>query len=359
MTEETPENDGKTPDETLNITIDASQIVARLEGFSEGLKTASAMQGAAQYTPYSSEMRGDAIDRLKALAIEGSKPDIISIPTAGLGRGLPPVVPVGWDRRSQEFISLIDLIEEARPEPEREGTATVNTLAPFIALVERHKDDGSVIFAETAWPNPKLTAVMDYHTLDNEARFGKHRVVYAFPLTEEFKVWIAGDSKPMEQAKFALFLEEHVAELASPFPGEVTEFEEKFKARFGAPNELLSLSRSLEVNEGSKVKQAFNPQTGERQVVFTTEHTNAAGEPIDIPGIFMVSVPPFISGDAEPPRIRIPARIRYRISGGAISWFYQLYRWEYFLREQVQADLQDAATTTGLPAYEGKPEMAA
>lgn len=309
--------------------------------------------------PYFGSLDGDAIDRIKTLAAEGTKPEIVLIPTEGLGRGLPPRVPILWDRIDQAPISLKALIEEARPPIPRVGTATTDTLDSFVDLVNRHKDDGSVIFAATSHPGLKLTAVLDYHGLDGTAREGKHRIVYAFPLTEEFKVWVAGDGKAMKQAEFALFLEEHVAELASPLDGECSEYEPKFKARFGAPNELLDLSRSLEVNEGSKAKQSFNPQTGERQVAFTAEHTNAAGDPIDIPGIFMISVAPFVSGDSEPPKIRIPARLRYRLIGGAITWFYQLYRWEYFLRERVQIDLAEAAKETGLPTFEGAPEMAA
>ena len=85
---------------------------------------------------------------------------------------------------------------------------------------------------------------------------------------------------------------------------------------------------------------------------FSEEHQNAKGEAIVVPGIFMVSVPAFVDGDA----VRIPARLRYRVVQGKVMWFYQLYRWEFFLREQVGHDLKDAADKTGLPAYEGAPE---
>lgn len=66
----------------------------------------------------------------------------------------------------------------------------------------------------------------------------------------------------------------------------------------------------------------------------------------------MISVPAFIDGEA----VRIPARLRYRIAGGDIKWFYQLYRWQFYLREQVGRDLREAATKTGLPCFEGAPE---
>lgn len=60
----------------------------------------------------------------------------------------------------------------------------------------------------------------------------------------------------------------------------------------------------------------------------------------------------FVDGDP----VRIPARLRYRIAGGGIMWFYQLYRWEFFLRERVRADLMKASAETTLPMFEGSPE---
>lgn len=287
------------------------------------------------------------------LARDAEAPTLISIPTAGLGAGLPATVPALWDRKSQRVIQVFDEIERYRQGPARiRGTAAVDTLESFIGLVNRHKSDDSVIFAATSWPKPSLTAVIDYYTRDHGTAHKLHRVAYAFPLTEEFKAWVASNGKPMEQQAFAEFLEEHAAELSVPFEQEKTDYQPLFKERFALPNELLELSRHLEVNVGAKMKQSTRLQTGERQIVFETEHTNSKGEPIDIPGIFMIQLPPFVDGDV----VRIPARIRYRAGQGGVTWFYQLYRWEYWLRTRVQNDLLKAGKDTGLPTFEGSPE---
>lgn len=286
------------------------------------------------------------------LARAGSEPTVVMIPTAGLGAGLPPAVPVLFDRANQRVIDLQTTITAARQDPaRRKGVAKVETLRSLIDLVNRHKDEGSVIFGTTVWPNPKLTAVLNYNTAI-APRWNDHRVVYEFPLTEEFQAWIDGDGKPMEQGEFAMFLEEHAVELSAPFDGEAQEYEALFKERFGTPADLLALARHLEVFVGAKVKQGIRLQTGERVVEFTEEHSNAKGEPVDIPGVFMVSVPAFLDGDA----IRIPARLRYRIRGGGIVWFYQLYRWQFWLRNKVQLDLAKVGKETDLPTFEGTPE---
>jgi uncharacterized protein YfdQ (DUF2303 family) len=297
---------------------------------------------------------GEGVEAIIKLAQQAGGVDVRLLSTEGLGEGLPKNIPLILDQRTGGQVKgLRDIVESYRLTPERrEGTATVTTLQSFTDLVNRHKDEGTAIFGKTSWPEPKLTAVIDYHGTDRTARRGKHRIVYPFPLTDEIKVWIGQNGKPMEQAEFATFLEDHAAELASPFDGEKQEYEHLFKERFSNPIELIDLSRHLEVFVGAKVKRGERLQTGERTVEFIEEHTNGKGEKVDIPGIFMVSVRAFMDG--EP--VRIPARLRYRISGGSIVWFYQLYRWEFFLRERVQQDLEAAGKDTELPTFEGQPE---
>jgi uncharacterized protein YfdQ (DUF2303 family) len=294
-----------------------------------------------------------AITLIEELAHQAGTVQIISIPTEGLGEGLPKTVPIGFDRKDQRVISLKASIEEFRQAPQRRrGTATADTLRSFIDLVKLHKDENSVIFGKTTYPDPKLTAVINYDSADTDARHGDHRIVYAFPLTDEFKLWINQNKKTMEQEVFAAFLEEHSAELAAPSDAEVIEYQRLFGERFATPSEVIELSRHLEVFVSARAKQGIRLQSGERVLEFSEEHMNAKGEPVTIPGLFMVSVRAFIDGDA----VRIPARLRYRVAGGSVSWFYQLYRWEAFLREQVEHDLFDAAKETALAHYQGAPE---
>ena len=296
----------------------------------------------------------DGVNAIVALAKAASDVSVITLPTTGLGNGLPPSVPVLIDQRPGGLMSsFATIIEAYRQRPEhRRGTAKITTLESFIALANRHKSEHSAIFARTEWPEPKLTAVIDYHQIEGQPAHLKHRIEYAFPITDELKAWIGCNGKLMEQAEFAAFLEEHAAELAVPLQAEANEYERLFKEKFAAPNELIALSRSLEIFVGARVKRAERLSSGERTVEFVEEHTNTKGEKVDIPGIFMVAIPAFIDGQP----VRIPARLRYRAAGGSISWGYQLYRWEFWLRNQVQADLDRAAKATGLPAFEGAPE---
>jgi len=270
--------------------------------------------------------------------------------------GLPTSVPVMLlTGAAPTALNLRPLLEHWRTAPERrKGTATVTTLAAFIDLVERHKDEHSVLFAQTAWPDPSLTAVLDYHTRGGAARFGEHRVVYKFPLTREFQTWINGNKKLINQYDFTNFVEENIADLSVAMDHEVEQFEALFRAKFAVPTDLIELSRGLSIHVGSKVKNAFKMQSGEAEIVFETEHTatNAKNEPVHVPGLFMLSLPVFVDGG----EVRIPARLRYRVKDGEILWSYDLYKWETTLRDRIALDFKGAITRTALPGFEGAPE---
>lgn len=294
------------------------------------------------------------IQEIADLARKGASFEIRNYSVSGLGDGLPSSVPILFDQRpGGKATEITGLLEAYRLMPERRrGNVLATTLASFAALCNRHKDEHSAIFAGTTYPNLQLLGVMDYHTLDHKPRWGKHCVLYNFPVTDEFQVWVEGDGKALEQQEFASFLENHAAELASPTAGEIDIYEHLFKEKMATPTEVIALSRSLEVKVGMKVKRGERLASGERTVEFVEEHMNSKGEKIDVPGIFIVSVAAFMDG--EP--VRIPARLRYRIQGGTILWFYQLYRWEKAVSDRVKEDLRQAGEDTGLPTFEGHPE---
>jgi len=309
--------------------------------------------------------RKDVLDRIADLAQQSQSFEIVELTAPDGMNGVPAKIPAIYKHGASPTLAGVEqLFEPYRTNPaRRKGTATADTLQSFISLVRRHMDGDSAIFAATTFPNVKLTAIIDYNRtakeadaadrdLEHEPRWGQHRVAYAFPLTDEFKAWMKMDGEPFKQIEFAQFLEEHIAELAAPYAAEQSDYEPKFGAKFALPMELIELSRFLEVNVKQAFKQSNRLQSGERKIVFESEHVNSQGEAIVIPGIFMISVPAWIDG--EP--VRIPARLRYRTAGSEVIWFYDLYKPDFWLREQVINDATTASSETGLPVYLGAPE---
>lgn len=298
---------------------------------------------------------GPAVDSISQLAQDAAGCSIVDVPTDGLGDGLPPSVPFMFDHRSDGggMVQLKDTIEKYRLVPERRrGTAQATTLQSFIDLINYHKDESSALFAKAAWPGPSLTAIVDYHKVDKKPRHLDHRIVYEFPVTDEFKAWIDFDGKPFTQGEFAAFIEEHAAELASPFDKERADYTSLFKTDFATPTMMITLSRGLQVNVEAVVKNHVTLQSGEGEIQFVEEHVDKKGDKLKVPGLFMVSVPAFLDG--EP--LRLPARLRYRVGGGKVTWFYQLYRWKFWLRDRVQQDLGVVERETAIKAFEGSPE---
>lgn len=292
-----------------------------------------------------------AVEKIAQLGQDATKIDVQTFAPPDACAGLPTNVSFGFNHQSGHTVDLRDIAEKWRVHPERrKGSANVSTLQSFIDLTNRHKTGHSVLFAATSWPKPSITAVLDYHEKDSgKPQFGQHRIHYPCPVTEEFAAWMAQDGKAMSQQDFAAFVENRIAEIATPSRDEEAEYADLFQTKFAAPGDMMMLSRGLEIHVASAVKAHHTLSSGEREIVFTEEHDTK----IVVPGLFMVSVPAFL--DAVP--VRLPARLRYRVAGGSVAWFFQLYRWKELLRAAVVADLERVTSDTELPAYEGSPEM--
>lgn len=295
------------------------------------------------------------LSELIGLAQDAAGITIVDIRAPDSAPGIPSTIPVGIKHGERpEVIDLSRHFEAWRFVPQfRRGTAKALTLQSFIDLTNYHKVERSAVFADTNWQAPSFTAVIDYHDKPTDAPdFGKHRVAYQFPLSPEWVAWTKQDGQKMNQADFAAFLEDHIPELASPSDAERV-FEDTFQTKVATPAELMQLSRGLQVNIEARVKNVSTLQTGEGQIQWEEAHKDADGKPLKVPGLFVLAIAPFFMGE----KIRIPVRLRYRASGGTVIWFFQIYRPDQFVTERVRDDLDTVARETGLPVYEGAPEM--
>lgn len=302
-------------------------------------------------TPFSIDLAEAA-----RLGAEAKGIEIVQIEAPEGLSGLPATMPAAILRGEHPSInSVANLLETYRLHPERKsGTAEAQTFESFYELVNRHKTEHSAIFADADWRKPSFIAVIDYHHLgeDGQPAYGKHRIRYAFPLSDEWKKWIEGDGSAMDQREFAWFLEDRVPELSSPTAHEKVTLEQQFATTIATPAQLVELSRGLQVHADTRVKAITVLQTGEGQVAWEESHNDADGKPLKIPGLFILSIAPFFMGEA----VRIPVRLRYRVKDGKVHWTYQIYRPDQAITEHVRHAIFDAREKTGLPVYEGKPE---
>jgi uncharacterized protein YfdQ (DUF2303 family) len=301
----------------------------------------------------------ETLEKLIDLAAESRGAEVIDVEAPIGAAGIPAQIPaLTIAGKTPKLESVAHLFEAWRTKPAtKRGVAKALTLESFIALTIRHQTEHSAIFADTTWTKPSLTAVIDYHEAKTagEPDNGKHRIAYEFPLSEEWKAWVKTNGEVFKQIDFAAFIEDRIAELTAPTADEAQYYEDLFATKIATPAELVTLSRGLQVNVESRVKNASVLQTGAAQIVFEEEHRDAGGNVLKVPGLFLLSIAPFFLGE----KARIPVRLRYRIQGGGILWFYQIYRPDLAVTTRVCADLAIAAEKTALPTFEATPEMAA
>lgn len=297
-------------------------------------------------------MDGQGIKEIAALAQEGNaRIDHIDAPEVREGLVPLAIMPVGNGQFAIRSVKA--LVDEYRTAPERrEGTATALTLASFVDLVNRHKDAGSVVFGDLLDKKPSLTAVIDYHALDHAPRYGRHRIKYVFPLSEEWQSWFGSNRAPMSQVAWAEFIENHMRDLVAPTDQEVTDGKLYFEQQPAVPTRIISLSRGLEILVEARVKDVRNLQSGEVELAFEETHKDVGGKTLKIPGLFVIAIPIFVDG----PPARFLVRLRYRKTDGKLTWFYDMVRPDLVMREQLCNDLDDVRQRTELPTIEGRPE---
>jgi hypothetical protein len=253
-----------------------------------------------------------------------------------------------------------------RDEPRhRHGTATMLSLDSLIDHVNRFKDGGSAVFADDNRDKPSITAVLDYHhegeSADTMPRFGKHRSVFAFPLSDEWREWTSSNDEKMDMPTFAAFLENRLPDvLYLEFEDDMSEDLERLVNTLGGrdtiatPNKLMELARGLQVNENAVVQETVNLASGEGIIRFQVEHADANGAPLKVPQLFLIAIPVFRNG----PLYRIAARLRYRKTAGGLRFWYELWRTDRTFDHAFSEAIGRVKAETALPVLIGRPEVA-
>lgn len=287
-------------------------------------------------------------DVVAKLVKDHIKPEFVTLDAAG-NRAV--ILPAGL-----EPYSIKELVDEYRTVPERrKGTASLQDLASFVAHANRFKCETSAIFADPT--KPSLVSVLDYHPAgpkNEDARHGGHRGLYLFPLSDEWKAWKDLDKKPLGQAEFAEMVETRITDFADPAgAGESAKtLSQLVGCQFASPSRLLELSRGLTVRVGARVQNATNLATGEASMRFESAHSDEAGAPLKVPGAFLIAVPVFRSGAMY----QLAARLRYRVQGPSVTWFYELYRPERAFDHAFREACDTAQKETDLPLFVGSAE---
>jgi len=311
------------------------------------------------------DLRGDALEKMFEFAGDHMKSSVGSIldPVSG-AQALVRIAPDG----SITPIPASHFNDYLIGPRTRGGSANLLSLDSFIAHVNRFSDEDSVVFADNNRAKPTLTAVLDYHLGDKKdggatvargtPRYGRHRSLFSFPLSDEWNAWQAKNQTAMSMTDFALFLEDHIVDVMPLNDVALSEQSQKFVDRLGGatriadPAALMTLAQNFQVYEASNAGQSQNLSSGTGSAMFETIHMDAAGQPLQVPQMFVLGIPVFKKG----PIWQVLARLRYRKTGGNIVFFYELWRLDLIFEAAFNEAVEAVETETGLPVLLGSPE---
>lgn len=234
----------------------------------------------------------------------------------------------------------VESLERFLPLPIRKrAKVTVRDHDSFIDYVKLHQEPGTILFAHLDTAGASFTAVLDYHLSNGDPRavgfkpgapgWGDHRCTLRLEHTPEWKAWVAGNNTPMDQAKFALFLEDNRLDITEPEAGRV-----------------IDIAKSLTATTGSKFKSQVNFENGDRVFAYEEQTTATAGRTgkLAVPEKLKLKLPVFING----PELPIEAWFRYRVKDGELVLFYSLIHAHKVI---------EAAVATSRAAIEGETKL--
>lgn len=232
----------------------------------------------------------------------------------------------------------VEDLEGMLPAPTRKRKSTkLQDADGFIFVVNEQKVEGATHLYYLQRPAPSFLAVFNDHS-KNAPGWRDHTASYAPPLSSEWQAWLGQNGKRMSQYDFAVFIEEHVADVVSPT---------------GA--EMLTMARHFEAKRNVNFSSAIRVDNGAVQLTYDEKVTATGGGQrgaLVIPEAFSLAVPVFENGSAYP----LMARLRYRIAdGGALAIWYDLIQPEKVMEAAV-AKLRDViAEKTDLTPINGMP----
>lgn len=213
------------------------------------------------------------------------------------------------------------------------ASVAVNDVDSFNAYVNKYRrseNDRLIIFADVTETGASFLAVLDYiHDGSCMADRGDHRVSYTCKPTPEWARWTAFNKKQMSQLDFAQFVEDNAPDFVDPSSAEMQE-----------------IALTLEAKTDGEFSSAARLQNGSFRLRYNETVTAKAGENgnVDIPSTFTIGIAPFV-GFAP---WKIEARLRYRINGGKLLFWYELVRTHKVIELAAKEVIDKITTATAV-----------
>ncbi|VXA58247.1 conserved hypothetical protein [Acinetobacter proteolyticus] len=242
---------------------------------------------------------------------------LASLQNVGKTAQTVPFVVVPDDCNVHEFKELLE-----RP-LNLEQSVKLDTAKDFIKYVQRFADSNSIIFVNIL--GGRFKAVLDYHEVKGqfddgvvaEPRHGRHIAQLTVEKTTEFKTIESNSGKKFSQTEFALFLEDVMPYINQP-----------------AAAELYEIVQTLSAKTGVDFKSGVRTDNGQVTLTYneTIEARAGAAGNLTIPEQIVFGIQVHRGGD----HYALPARFRYRIKEGNITFWYDLDQLEKAIEKSME-----------------------
>lgn len=222
----------------------------------------------------------------------------------------------------------------------KRGTAMLLDLASFVAYCQDQQSAGTgYIYADTNARS--FTAVFNDYRCSELAGWRDHRAHYAAEFTPEFRRWLEhnGSGKAKGQTEFAEFIEDNFADLVPPFA-----------------QQLLDVATTIQAKTDINFSSAKRLHDGQVQLGYTEVIDAKAGADgaLTIPREFELGLRIFKNGDGY----KLRARLKYRLGGGAVKFWYELDRPERAIEDAFTGYIDKVRAESGYSVLIGRPDKA-
>jgi uncharacterized protein YfdQ (DUF2303 family) len=235
-------------------------------------------------------------------------------------------VPAGYTHKD-----VTDLVEKTQPTPNRKrGTVVVKDMSSLLAYCDAQQVANKAQATGFIYADPdkrSITAVFNDQR-DSVAGWRDHRAEFTSEYTPEFKKWLNNDKQQRGQTEFAEFIEDNFADITEP-----------------AAQALLDVATTIQAKTDINFSSAKRLQNGQVQLQYTETIDARAGAngALEIPKEFTLGLRIFKNGSGY----KIKARLKYRLHGGAIKFWYELDRPERSIEDAFAGYVEQVRETSG------------
>jgi uncharacterized protein YfdQ (DUF2303 family) len=224
---------------------------------------------------------------------------------------------------------ITKLVEASQPNPNRKaGTVALGGLQSLLDYCEdQAAQAGAYVFAD---PDRRtITVVFNDHRAD-AAGWRDHRAQFSAVFTPEFTTWLNNDgsNKAKSQGEFAEFIEDNLADITEP-----------------AAQQLLEVATTIQAKTDINFSSAKRLDNGQVQLGYTEtiDARAGAGGALSIPKEFQLGLRIFKNGEGY----RLRARLKYRLLGGSVKFWYELDRPERAIEDAFAGYVNEVREKSG------------